>query len=137
MGGAGFTEPTRARGLRPGIAGQPQLEKAMTQYLFIESKDPLEDRGAVSYLETALELRRLDQPVIVYFVENGSHAARGGAEVSSRDALHAAGASLKVDAFALRERGISSDRLAPGVEPGDVDDIVELLANPETKAVWH
>ena len=109
----------------------------MTQYLFIESKDPLEDRGAVSYLETALELRRQEQPVIVYFVENGSHATRRGAVVSSRDALQAAGASLKVDKFALRERGISHDQLAPGVEAGDVDDIVELLANPETKAVWH
>ena len=137
MAGAGLPEPARTLALRPDFAEQPQLENPMTQYLFIESKDPLEDRGAVSYLETALELRRQDQPVTVYFVENGSHAARGGAQVASRDALQAAGASLKVDAFALRERGISSDRLAPGVEAGDVDDIVDLLADPETKAVWH
>lgn len=109
----------------------------MTQYLFIESKDPLEDRGAVSYLETALELRRQEQPVTVFLVENGSHAAREGSVVSTRDALQAAGALLKVDEFALRERGIAKERLAPGIEVGTVDDIVELLADPETKAVWH
>lgn len=109
----------------------------MTQYLFIESKDPLEDRGAEFYLDTALELRRQGEQVTVFFVENGSHAVRGGAQVSSRDALQAAGASLKVDGFALRERGIAGDLLAPGIGVGEVDDIVELLANPETRAIWH
>ena len=109
----------------------------MTQYLFIESRDPLENRGTEFYLETALALSKLGQPVTVFFVENGSHAARKGAQVANRDALQAAGASLKVDEFALRERGIANDQLAPGIGVGEVNEIVDLLANPETKAIWH
>ena len=109
----------------------------MTQYLFIESKDPLEDRGADFYLETALALSRQEQPVTVFFVENGAHAARKGSQIAGRDALQAAGATLMVDEFALRERGIAHDFLSAGIGLGTVDDLVDLLARPETKAVWH
>lgn len=109
----------------------------MTQYVFIESKDPLEDRGAEFYLETAIALSRQQQPVTVFFVENGAHAARKGSQIAGREALQAAGATLMVDEFALRERGITDDLLAAGIGAGSVDDLVELLVRPETKAVWH
>jgi len=109
----------------------------MSQYLFIESQDPLEDRGACAYLETALDVRRADEPVTVYLVENGAHAARAGARCEARDALLAAGASVRVDGFALEERGIRPERLAPGIEVGSVEHIVDLLADGATKAVWH
>lgn len=109
----------------------------MARYLFIESQDPLEHRGATAYLETALELSRQQQPVTVFFVENGAHATRAGSQASTRDALREAGAALLVDEFALRERGIPNNRLAEGVEASNVDAIVELLADPDTKAVWH
>ena len=109
----------------------------MSHYLFIESQDPFEDGGTEAYLGTALELSRQNQPVTVFLVENGANAARNGARVPTRDDLQAAGAAIKVDEFALRERGIRTDRLAGNVETGTVEDIVALLSDPETKAVWH
>lgn len=109
----------------------------MSQFLFIESQDPLENRGAEAYLDTARELAGQGHPVTVFFVENGALAGRKGARVPLRDALHGAGATLRVDSFALAERGIRPEELAPGLTPGSVDDIVTLLANPDTKAVWH
>ena len=109
----------------------------MTRYLFIESQDPLEDRGVSAYLETALELRRQQEAVTVFFVENGAHAVRAGARVPLRESLLAAGATVQVDDFALSERGISRDRLATGIAVGSVDTIVDLLADPATKAIWH
>lgn len=109
----------------------------MSQYLFVESQDPLEDRGAEAYLATALELRRQGHPVTVFFVENGALATRQGARVPLRDSLHEAGATLRVDEFALRERGIASTALAAGLAAGTVEDIVTLLSEPQTKAVWH
>ena len=109
----------------------------MSHYLFIESQDPLEDRGAEAYLDTALELSRQNQTVTVFLVENGANAARKGARVPAREALQAAGAAIRVDEFALRERGIGADRLAGGVATGTVEDIVALLSDPDTKAVWH
>ncbi len=109
----------------------------MSQYLFIESQDPLEDRGADAYLETALELCRQKETVTVFFVENGANATRKGAQVALRDDLLAAGAVLKVDSLALQERGIHANGLPAGLEIGSVEDIVDLLADPDTKAVWH
>ena len=109
----------------------------MSHYLFIESQDPLEDRGVEAYLSTALDLSRQNETVTVFFVENGANAVRQGAKVALRDQLSQAGATLKVDEFALRERGIRNGGLATGVEAGTVEDIVDLLADPATKAVWH
>ena len=109
----------------------------MAQYLFIESQDPFEDRGAVDYLGYALNLASAGKPVTVYFVENGVNAARKAARVPLREELQAAGATLHADEFGLRERGIDSHGLADGVAAGSVDHIVELLSDPATKAVWH
>ena len=109
----------------------------MSHFLFIESLDPLEDRGVDAYLSTALDLCKQQQTVTVFFVENGANAVREGAKVPLRDQLREAGAALKVDEFALRERGIAAGSLAAGVETGSVETIVDLLAEPDTKAVWH
>lgn len=110
----------------------------MARYLFIESRDPWDDLGASAYLGYALELARRQEPVTVYFVENGVNAARQGARVPLRDALREAGAALHADAFALREHGIAGDGgLSAGVAVGGVEHLADLLADPETKAVWH
>ncbi|MBX5484597.1 MAG: DsrE family protein [Myxococcaceae bacterium] len=109
----------------------------MSKFLFIESQDPLEDRGAEAYLGYALELARQKHPVTVFLVENAALAARRGAQVPVRDALREAGATLQVDELALRERGIGAERLAPGVQQGTIDQLVDLVADPETRAIWH
>ncbi len=109
----------------------------MANFLFIESQDPLEDRGAEEYLGQALELLRQKQTVTVLFVENGAHAVRKGAQVPIRDALREAGATLQVDELALRERGIKPERLSPGIAVTTADAIVDLLANGAVKAIWH
>jgi hypothetical protein len=109
----------------------------MARYLFIESQDPIEDRGAQDYLAYALGLARAHEPVTVFFVENGVNGARRGAALPLRDELAAAGATLRAEDFSLRERGIAADRLAPGVSEGATEQIVDLLADGQTKAIWH
>lgn len=109
----------------------------MAKYLFIESQDPLEDRGAEEYLGYALELAKRKQPVTVVFTENAVVAARREAKVAVRAQLEEAGVTLRADELSLRERGINVERLAPGVRPVTSGDIVDLLADPEIKAIWH
>lgn len=109
----------------------------MSQFLFIESQDPYEDKGAEAYLGYALELCKKQQRVTVFLVENAANAARAGAALPVRDALREAGAALCVDEFALRERGIPESELAAGLTVGNVEQIVDLLADSTTKAVWH
>ncbi|MCH7479330.1 MAG: DsrE family protein, partial [SAR324 cluster bacterium] len=102
----------------------------MARYLFIESQDPLEDRGATDYLGYALGLVRKENSVVVFFVENGVNAVRKGSRVPVREELRKAGATLNADEFALRERGIDDQDLAAGVAAGGVGRIVDLLADP-------
>ena len=109
----------------------------MAQYLFIESQDPFEDRGAADYLGYALNLAAAGKPVTVYFVENGVNAARKAARLPLREELRTAGATLHADDFGLRERGIESHGLADGIATGSVEHIVELLSDSATKAIWH
>lgn len=106
-------------------------------YLFIESQDPLEDRGAEEYLGWALELAKQKERVAVFFVENGVLALREGAGFSLREALREAGARLCADELALKERGLSPNRLAGGIQVAAIEQIVDWLADPKTKAIWH
>jgi predicted peroxiredoxin len=109
----------------------------MANYLFIESQDPFEDRGAQDYLGYALNLARTRERVTVFFVENGVNGVRINASVPLRDQLLAAGAALRAEDFSLRERGIATDRLTPGVSVSGAAHLAELLADPETQAIWH
>ena len=52
------------------------------------------------------------------------------------DELTAAGVPVFADAFALRERGIPSDRLRPGVEPALLDIVIDRLLDG-WQVIWH
>ncbi|MCH7476523.1 MAG: DsrE family protein [SAR324 cluster bacterium] len=109
----------------------------MSRFLFIESQDPFEDQGATAYLGYALELSKQKHAVTVFFVENGANAVRKGADLPLRDALRDAGVEMKVDELALRERGIVASRVVDGVASAELDEMLDLLVDPETKAIWH
>ena len=109
----------------------------MSRCLFIESQDPFEDQGATAYLGYALELSKQKHAVTVFFVENGANAVRKGANLPLRDALRDAGVEMKVDELALRERGIVASRVVDGVASAELDEMLDLLVDPETKAIWH
>ncbi len=109
----------------------------MAKYLFIESQDPLEDRGAEDYLGYAIDLAKRKLPVTVVFTENAVVAARSEAKLPVRQRLEEAGVTLRADELALRERGIGVEKLAASVRPFTAADVVDLLADPDVKALWH
>ena len=109
----------------------------MTNYLFIESRDPFESRDTRFVAETAVALQGRGHEVTVFLVQNGVFAARGEAHNSYLPLLIEAGVSLLADDFSLRERGIAAAELRRGVRPSDIGALVEMLARSGTKAVWH
>ena len=109
----------------------------MTNYLFIETRDPFDSRDTEFVAETAAALKERDNEVTVFLVQNGVLAARRGARETHLARLARAGVRLLADDFSLRERGISGDELRAGVTQSNVDALVELLAREETKAIWH
>lgn len=109
----------------------------MSQYLFIESRDPFESRDTQFVEETAIALKRRGNNVTVFLVQNGVFAARKKAQISYIDRLSKAGVSLQVDDFSLSERGIQATELFTSIQPSNVDALVDSLAHEDTKAIWH
>ena len=102
----------------------------MSNYVFIESRDPL-----VS--EAAVELRKKGHTVTVFLVQNGVLAARNLAGESQVPAIVESGVTVLADDFSMQERGISMDECAPGLQAGTMDRLIDLIVQDNTKSVWH
>jgi predicted peroxiredoxin len=109
----------------------------MSKYVFIESRDPFESRDTEFVADTAASLKRSGNDVTVFLVQNGVLGARKGARGSQLPSLAQAGVTLLADDFSLRERGIQSGELTGGIQESNIEALVDLLVQENTKAIWH
>ncbi len=111
----------------------------MANYLLIESRDPYQFADTGSFYQVAGDLAKAGNKVTFFLVQNGVLPARKGAANSPVAGLkkQSSNVTILADEFSLRERAISSDRLADGVRAASIDELVDLLADPDTKPVWH
>ena len=109
----------------------------MSNYLFIESRDPFESPDVKFVEQTAVTMRQQGHTVTVFLVQNGVLATRRAAKSTYLDRLSEAQVALLADDFSLRERGIQNAELRPGIQPTAIDDLVGLLLQDHTKAIWH
>ena len=107
----------------------------MTNYVFIESRDPFDSRDTQFVEETAIAVKERGHEVTVFLVQNGVLAARERARRLGR--LAEAGVTLLADDVSLHERGIRPEELAPGVQGSTINELVDALAREGTKALWH
>ena len=107
----------------------------MTEYVFIESRDPFESRDAEFVEQTAIATKERGHRVTVFLLQNGVFATRKTAARLQR--LADAGVILLADDFSLRERGISAAELAQGVQESGIKSLVDAITQPHTKAIWH
>jgi predicted peroxiredoxin len=82
-------------------------------------------------------LNELGNEVVVFLVQNGVLAARRRAAGSHLPLLSEAGVTLLADSFSLRERGIQSTELGPGIQESGLDALVDLIMSPSAKTIWH
>ena len=132
-----YPHPTAAPhpGVRPPSGGVE-----MANYLLIESRDPFEygdarymyDMAAGSGLERATTSPSSSSRTAS---SSPDRAVRG----NPLNNLFQQNQPVRVlaDDFSLRERGIAPTPLVGGVEVADVDYLVDLLAEEDTKALWH
>jgi predicted peroxiredoxin len=108
----------------------------MTDYLMIESRDPFDSSDVANFLALAEGLSKAGHKVTLFLVQNGVLPARHGARSAPLAALAGNGVEVLADDFSLRERGISADRLIPGIQAAPLDTVVDRLADG-CKALWH
>jgi len=109
----------------------------MTNYLFIETRDPFESRDLQFTEQTATALKRRGHEVTVFLVQNGVLATRQNVRDSYLTRLTQAGVNLLADDFSLAERGIKTAELCAGVLPASIESLVDALLQTNTKAIWH
>jgi len=76
----------------------------------------------------ARELGHAGNDVTFFLVQNGVMSARAGAMDAAFDQVVGGKIRVLADDFSLRERGINKETLKPGVLPGLIDEVVDLLA---------
>jgi sulfur relay (sulfurtransferase) complex TusBCD TusD component (DsrE family) len=109
----------------------------MTNYVFIESRDPFESHDVRFVEETAAALKERGHEVTVFLVQNGVLAARRNALGSYLARLTEAGVDLLADDFSLSERGIQPSEMRPGIRASNIEALVDALLRENTKAIWH
>ena len=107
----------------------------MSRYVFIESRDPFESRDTRFIEETAVSVKERGHEVMVFLVQNGVLAARTNA--GRLDGLAEAGVTVLADDLSLRERGIKTNELAPGIRESGIEALVDAIVQENTKALWH
>jgi predicted peroxiredoxin len=108
----------------------------MTDYLMIESRDHFDSSDVASFLALAEGLSKAGNKVTLFLIQNGVLPARHGARSAPLAALAANGVEVLADAFSLQERGISANRLLPGLKAAPLDTVVDRLADG-CRALWH
>src|ERR1700687_1781434 len=109
----------------------------MTNYLFIESRDPFGSSDTRFVEQTATALKQRGNEVTVFLLQNGVLAARQNGRDSTLKRLAQAGVRILADDFSLLERGIRTSELAPGIQPSNIETLVDALVQDNTKAIWH
>jgi sulfur relay (sulfurtransferase) complex TusBCD TusD component (DsrE family) len=107
----------------------------MDQYLLIASRDPFTARDVDGFYDLAAGLATRGHAVSVFLVQNGVLAAREVAAAAPLTRLARSGVTILADEFSLRERGIAADRLAAGIRPADVGQIVDALTSG-ARVLW-
>jgi predicted peroxiredoxin len=108
----------------------------MANYLIIESRDPFEYGDTRYMYSLAGDLAANGNDVTLFLIQNGVLTTRPGVKENPLKGLSSS-VTVMADDFSLRERGISQSSLEGGVKVSNVDDLVDLLVNEDTKIVWH
>jgi len=109
----------------------------VSNYLFIESRDPFDSPDTSFLADTAASLKRRGNDVTVFLVQNAVLATRKQARKSQLPQLLESGIAVLADDFSLLERGIQSDECQANVKIAVIDQLVDLLVRENTKAIWH
>lgn len=109
----------------------------MKNLVILESRDPFESKDTDFVKTLVLEVTRGGGTATVFLVQNGVLATRRSARSSYLSQLAEAGAKIMIDIFAMHERAISKDEIHSFLELSDLDRMIDLLMQPDTKAIWH
>lgn len=106
----------------------------MQNYLFFESRDPMENRDKDFTQNLARNLTKEGNKTVVFLVENGVFSARPSSFSNSLKELMKDGVEIWADSFSLQERAIGE--CIPGIKVQNMKDVISCLSDGY-KVIWH
>lgn len=108
----------------------------MSEYLFIESREPGETFGDGEFTDWVKGLTGLGHSATVVLTQNAVIAARPGCIYNANlKALQDGGVTVLADGFYATEKSIAA--LADGVGSIDMDALVDRIMTDGVKTIWH
>ena len=108
----------------------------MAKYLLIESRDPTDSSDVTYFHDLVQGISGRGNETVLFLVQNGVFPARKGSKHNvAIDRLVKGKVKVLADGFSLKERAIG--KLVEGVQTADIGQLVDLLLEPGTKAIWH
>lgn len=108
----------------------------MAKYTLIASRDAFESKESERFCALAGDLKREGNEVTLFLVQNGVLCARQSNASAELSKLAQDGVAVLADSFSLRERGIAPDRLAAGIQPAELDIVVDHMAEGR-RVIWN
>lgn len=108
----------------------------MSRYLVVETRSRWESSevgGLLDLVRGLSEASRVD----LFLIQNAVLMARAGAEPGLDALVDEPNVQVWADDFSLDCRGLGAESLNPGVRRAGADALVELLARPGCKPIWH
>ena len=109
----------------------------MPNYMLIESRDPFESPDTSFLADTAVSLKKRGNNVTVFLMQNGVLAARKRSRKSHVSQLLESGVTVMADDLSLTERGIQAEECQSAMKIASIEQLVDLLIQENTRAVWH
>lgn len=108
----------------------------MSDYLFVQSQDPFTEARARAQYSLATQLAEAGHNVRMLLVQNGVSPARAGSRCTAFEALSAGPVKLLAETLSLTQREIGAEQLKPGVQPGELEIVVDALLAGH-KVIWN
>lgn len=108
----------------------------MSDYLFIQSQDPLTEVQSTHQYQLAQDLAAAGHSVVVLLVQNGVAPSRVNTISAAFDDLLRSPVTVLADGFSLQQWEISTDQLKPGIDIADVSAAVDAMLAGH-KVIWH
>jgi predicted peroxiredoxin len=100
----------------------------MRELLIIETRDAADHKDPERMADLAIGMSKTGVPTTIFLAENGAFNARANGK-SRFDAAISKGVRVADDRFALEERAIDEAALMDGISVGDIDLVVDRLAD--------
>jgi hypothetical protein len=108
----------------------------MAAYVLIETRASPESPQVKDFLALAASLVDRGQLVDLFLAQNAVLMAYPERESLVEQLLDRPGVTVWADDFSLESRAYPAP-LLPGVRVGGADTLVQLLARPDCKPIWH